>query len=155
VTEVETEVGTEATASVAKASKSIVPTKYAGKYKEGGSDELAKFINEQCTGKEGFEYTAFFELCKLNGIAAEKVDHYAGQVAEKRLGSQGRARMTLRNMLATFARKNGELINLKGEKVPVVIAKPALTGAAAKAVENAEAASEASADEDAEGENEE
>ena len=123
---------TEAPAEGEKKNKSIVPSKYAGRYKAGGSDALAAFINEQCKGKDGFEYPAFFELCKKNGIAEEKVDHYAGQVGENRHGSQGRARMTLRNMLATVARKNGKLLNLSGEEVAINIPKPALSGSAAK-----------------------
>ena len=121
----------------AKTTKSIVPAKYAGRYKAGGSDALASFINENCKGKDGFEYPAFFELCKKNGLDAAKVDHYAGQVSSTRHGSQGRARMTLRNMLATIARKNGKLVNLKGEEVAINLPKPQLTGAAAAAQANA------------------
>ena len=121
-----------------KTTKSIVPAKYAGRYKAGGSDALAAFINENCKGKDGFEYPAFFELCKKNGIDAAKVDHYAGQVSSNRHGSQGRARMTLRNMLATIARKNGKLQNLKGEEVAINLPKPALTGAAAAAASAAQ-----------------
>lgn len=137
-----------ATTEVAK--KSIVPAKYGDKYKNGGSDELAEFIKAQCSGKDGFEYTAFFQLCRLNGIADEKVAHYEGQVAAKDHGSQGRARMTLRNMLATFARKNGTLKRLDGTDVAVNIAKPAVSGAAAKAQETAQAsAGEADASEGA------
>src|SRR5215472_15206004 len=93
-----------------KVKKSIVPTRYAGKYKDGGNDELAKFINEECKDKDGFSYEKYAELCKLNGLPADKVDHYLRQVTvEKRLGSQGRMRMTLRNMLATIVRKDGML----------------------------------------------
>ena len=109
--------------------KSIVPAKYAGKYK-GANDALAEFIKEQCSGKDGFEFTAFFTLCRKNGIAEDKVAHYEAQVAEKRHGSQGRARMTLRNMLATIARKEGKLVGLNDEEVAIEIAKPTLTGAA-------------------------
>lgn len=123
-----------------KTTKSIVPSKYAGKYKTGGDDELAKFIKDQCSTQEGFNFDKFFELCAKNGIAQEKVDHYAGQVAEKRHGAEGRARMTLRNMLATFARKNGKLVGLDGEEVEVNLPKPALTGAAKAAAEKSEAA---------------
>src|SRR5580765_2355176 len=90
-----------------KKPKSIVPAKYAGRYKGGGSDSLADFINEQCKGKDGFEYPAFFELCRLNGVSEEQIQKYQEQIAEKRHGSQGRTRMTLRNMLATVARNNG------------------------------------------------
>jgi hypothetical protein len=118
-----------------KVSKSIVPAKYAGKYKDGGSDALALFIKEQCVTKEGFSYSNFFDLCLENGIAKEQVDKYASQVEAKKLGSQGRARMTLRNMLATIVRKDGKLRDLEGDDVEIELPKPALTGAAAKAAE--------------------
>ena len=120
-----------------KETKSIVPAKYAGRYKAGGSDALAAFINENCKGKDGFEYPAFFELCKKNGIDEAKVDHYAGQIKDNRHGSQGRARMTLRNMLATIARKNGKLQNLNGEEVAINLPKPTVSGAAASAAQAA------------------
>ena len=97
-----------------KKTKSIVPAKYASRYKDGGEDALAAFIKEQCNGKDGFEFTAFFDLCRKNGLPEEKVAHYQGQVAEKRHGAEGRARMTLRNMLATLVRKNNKLVNLSG-----------------------------------------
>jgi hypothetical protein len=135
----EVAIGAPAEAEGKKETKSIVPAKYAGRYKAGGSDALAAFINEQCKGKDGFEYSAFFELCKKNGIEETKVDHYAGQVKDSRHGSQGRARMTLRNMLATIARKNGKLVNLAGEEVAINLPKPALSGAAATASEKSAA----------------
>ena len=113
-----------------KTTKSIVPARYANKYKGGGNDVLAEFIKSQCIGKEGFEWEAFFELAKKNGVDAAKVDHYAQQVAEKRHGAQGRARMTIRNMLATPARKNGKLVGLDGNEVEIDLPKPALSGAA-------------------------
>lgn len=122
------------------AKKSIVPAKYGNKYKNGGSDALATFINDQCSGKEGFEYPAFFTLCRKNGLDETKVAHYEGLVAEKAHGSQGRARMTLRNMLATIARKDGKLVGLDGNETAIDLPKPALTGAAAAAKEAAEQA---------------
>ena len=125
--------------TAAKTTKSIVPSRYAGRYKAGGSDELAEFIKTQCNGKEGFEFPAFFQLCRKNGLPEEKVAHYEGQVAAKRHGAEGRARMTLRNMLATIARKNGKLVGLNGEEVGITLAKPALSGAAAEAKAAAEA----------------
>lgn len=128
----------ETAADAPKSTKSIVPAKYAGKYKDGGSDALAEFIKGQCTGNDGFEFPAYFELCKKNGIAVEKVDHYAKIVADKAHGGEGRARMTLRNMLATFARKNGKLIALDGTEVAIDLPKPAVSGAAAKAQADAE-----------------
>lgn len=130
--------------------KSIVPSKYAGKYKGGGSDALAAFINEQCTGKEGFEFSAFFALARKNGLPEEKVSHYEGQIAEKRHGAQGRARMTLRNMLATIARKNGKLVGLNGEETDIDLPKPAVTGAAARAQEQAAESDSAGGEDDGE-----
>lgn len=97
--------------------KSIVPSKYGTKYKKGGTDDLAKFINTQCTAEGGFSFDRFFQLCNVNGVDAAKVAHYKQQVDEKRHGAPGRARMTLRNMLATPARKNGGLNGLDGEFV--------------------------------------
>lgn len=120
-----------------KTTKSIVPSKYAGRYKNGGEDELANFIKSQCTTQQGFEFDRFFQLCRLNGIAEDKVAHYQGQVAEKRHGAEGRARMTLRNMLATFVRKNGKAVTLEGTEVPVSLPKAALTGAAKAAQDRA------------------
>jgi hypothetical protein len=126
----------DATDATVVAKKSIVPAKYAGKYKDGGSDALATFINEQCKTKEGFDYGLFFDLCINNGLDAAKVNHYKDQVlVEKRLGSQGRARMTLRNMLATIARKDGKLRGLDGKEHAIDLPKLALTGSAAKAAE--------------------
>jgi len=113
-----------------KTTKSIVPSKYAGRYKNGGEDPLALFIKEQCATPDGFSFTKFFELMSANGIADEKVKHYMGQVAEKRHGAEGRARMTLRNMLATIVRKNGKAISLDGSEVEINLPKLALTGAA-------------------------
>lgn len=136
-----------AAANTPKTSKSIVPTKYGSKYKGGGTDELAAFINKQCVGKDGFEYPAFFELCKKNGLDGAKVDHYSAQVAEKRHGSQGRARMTLRNMLATIARKNGKLIAIDGSEVEVTLPKTVLAGAAAEAKAKADTATTETASE--------
>ena len=125
----------EQTATEAKTTKSIVPAKYAGRYKNGGTDELANFIKEQCMEDNTFSFDKFFDLMEKNGIAKDKVDHYASQVNEKRHGAQGRARMTLRNMLATFVRKNGKAIALDGSEVTVTLPKPALTGAAKAAQE--------------------
>jgi len=120
-----------------KTTKSIVPTKYAGRYKNGGEDALANFIKDQCTTQEGFQFDKFFDLCRKNGIAEDKVAHYQGQVAENRHGAQGRARMTLRNMLATFVRKNSKAVALDGSEVPLSLPKAALTGAAKAAQDRA------------------
>lgn len=125
--------------------KSIVPSKYAGRYKNGGEDALANFIKEQCATQEGFSFERFFQLCLRNGIAEDKVAHYAQQVQEKRHGAEGRARMTLRNMLATFVRKNGKATALDGQEVPLSLPKATLTGAAKAAADKASAAEEAQA----------
>jgi hypothetical protein len=118
-----------------KTTKSIVPSKYSGRYKNGGEDPLALFIKEQCATPEGFNFGKFFDLCSKNGIADEKVDHYRNQVSERRHGAEGRARMTLRNMLATLVRKNGKAIGLDGSEVAINLPKPALTGAAKAAAD--------------------
>jgi hypothetical protein len=125
----------ETTETEPKTTKSIVPSKYSGRYKNGGEDELAQFIKAQCVVEGNFSFDKFFELCSANGLPQEKVDHYKGQVGEKRHGAEGRARMTLRNMLATIVRKNGKAIGLDGSEVPVNLPKPALTGAAKAAAE--------------------
>ena len=128
----------DVTDTTTKSTKSIVPSKYAGRYKNGGEDPLAVFIKEQCTTPDGFSFEKFFHLCKENGVAEDKVEHYKAQVAEKRHGAEGRARMTLRNMLATFARKNGKLVDLDGNEVEISLPKAALTGAAKVAVDKAQ-----------------
>jgi hypothetical protein len=130
----------------AKVKKSIVPAKYAGRYKDGGNDALAGFINDICRGKEGFDYAKFFELCRENKLPEEKVAMYEGQVEAKRLGSQGRARMTLRNMLATIVRKEGKLRDLEGDDFDIELPKVALAGAAATAKAKQETASESTAE---------
>jgi hypothetical protein len=129
-TETKTDTAQQAAPAVETKTKSIVPSGWKPKH-----DELSKFIDAQCTGKDGFEMTAFFQLCRKNGIDEAKVKHYEDLVAAKAHGIQGRAKMTLRNMLATPARKNGKLTALDGTETPINIAKPAVSGAAAKAQE--------------------
>ena len=126
---------TQAEAPATEKSGSIVPKKYAGRYKNGGTDELATFIKEQCSSEGNFSFERFFELMATNGLPTEKVEHYKAQVAEKRHGAEGRARMTLRNMLATLVRKNGKAIGLDGSEVAISLPKPALTGAAKAAAD--------------------
>jgi hypothetical protein len=120
-----------------KESKSIVPARYAGKYKNGGSDALSEFIKAQCGDDKGaFSFDKFFQLCRANGIAEEQVAKYEGQVNEKRNGAPGRARMTLRNMLATKVRKDGKLQTLEGADAEVTLPKVASAPkAAAEGVE--------------------
>lgn len=131
-----------ATEASAPAKKSIVPSKYSGKYKDGG-DTVAQFVKEQSSGKEGFEFGAFFSLCRKNGIEEAKVAHYESLVADKanNHGIEGRARMTLGNMLRAKARKNGKLVGLNDAETTFDIPKPAVTGAAAAAQETAAEAS--------------
>jgi hypothetical protein len=118
-----------------KTTKSIVPSKYSGRYKNGGEDPLAVFIKEQCVREGTFSFEHFFELMEKNGVPNEKVEHYRNQVSEKRHGAEGRARMTLRNMVATIVRKNGKAVGLDGEEVAINLPKPALSGAAKAAAE--------------------
>jgi hypothetical protein len=116
-----------------KVTKSIVNPKYAGKYKGGNEDALAQFINDQCKGSDGFDYNSFFELSLKNGVPQEQIDKYRPQIEEKRHGSQGRTRMTLRNIIATNVRKTGKAIALDGTEVSLHLDKPQVTGAAATA----------------------
>jgi hypothetical protein len=47
--------------------------------------------------------------------------------------------MTLRNLLASIARKQGHLVDLNGQEHPLNVPKPPTTGAARKAQETAAA----------------
>jgi len=118
----------------AKTRKSIVPAGWVSK-----GDALRTFIQEQCKSKDGFDYNLFFQLCRNNGLPEEQVAKYEEQVLiEKRLGSQGRAVMTLRNMLATIARKDGKLKDLDGDEIDMELPKAALGGAAKAAADKRE-----------------
>jgi len=121
-----------------KTTKSIVPSKYSGRYKNGGEDSLAQFIKSQCTEDGNFSFRRFFQLCRDNDLPEEKVAHYEGQVAEKRHGAEGRARMTLRNMLATIVRKHNKAKGLDGVEVELNLPKPTLSGAAKAAADKGE-----------------
>lgn len=138
-----TQVGAAATGEAPKAVKSIVPSKYAGKYKDGGTDALATFIKEQCTVDNVFSFDRFFELCKANGIAEAEVNKYKEQVDAKKGGAAGRARMTLRNRLTPIARKGEGMKGLDGEtydvKLPPAPAREKVETASAPATENAAA----------------
>jgi hypothetical protein len=112
------------TSTEEKVQKSIVPSKYAGRYRRGGSDALAAFINEQCTVDGKFSFDKFWDLCRANELPETEVEKYADQVADKKFGAPGRARMTLRNRLAAIARKEGGLKNLKGRTVPISLTRP-------------------------------
>lgn len=125
--------------------KSIVPSKYAGRY-NNPIDDLSKFITDQCTGASGFEFTAFFELCRKNKLPEDKIAVYEKAIADKAHGAQGRARMTLRNMLAPIARRTSKLVGLSGEEFEVIMPALSPSGAAAKPAEAAKAAKPAEAD---------
>lgn len=133
-----------------KETKSIVPAKYAGKYKGGGQGATSDFIRATCGEGDKFEYPAFFSLCRKNGIAEDKVALYEGQVESKTQGANGRARMTLGNMLRALARKNQKLVNLADEEVEVAEPAAKLTGAAAAAAAKADEVSQAPAEQDEE-----
>lgn len=135
---VETPVTAEAAATTEK--KSIVPPKYNdGRYKNGGNDPLAEFIKGIAYDKGELVESTFFELARKNiggSLTEEKIAHYEAQCTDKRQGAAGRARMTIGNMLRSIARKQGFLLNLSGDKVEITgLAKPAVSGAAAKAQE--------------------
>lgn len=87
-----------------KVKKSIVPNKYAGKYKKP-ADELAVFIEVHCNNGDKFDSSKFFDLCRANGIDEAHIKPYEMAVNAKEHGAIGRARMTLRNRLASVVRK--------------------------------------------------
>lgn len=123
-----------AAADANKETKSIVPGKYAGKYKPGGAAydaPLATFIREQCGEADKFEFDSFFNLCKLNGIADDKIAVYKAAVDEKKNGANGRARMTLANMLRAIARKNQKLVGLDKKEHAVLEPQIVASGAVA------------------------
>ncbi len=115
-----------------KERKSIVPAGWKSK-----NDVLKQFVDEQSTGKDGFEYTAFFALCRKSGIPEAEVAKYEGVVASNAHGGKGRAKMTLRNMLVPIIRKSGKAIGLDGTEHSMDLPKAPVSGAAAKAKEAA------------------
>lgn len=132
-TETETTTTTETPATEPAKTKSIVPAGWKSK-----NDDLKQFIDKECADDKGaFTFDKFAELAKKNGVDAAKVDHYIGVVASKAHGAEGRAKMTVRNMLATLVRKNSKIVGLDGTETPMTLAKPAVSGAAAAAKEAA------------------
>lgn len=124
--------GNPETEGEVKENKSIVPSKYAGKYKDGGQGPLAEFIKAQCVDKTGdFSWANFFKIARDNGIDDAKVSTYEAAVAGNDNGGKGRARMTIGNMLRAIARKEQKLKGVNGKFVEVAEAKVELTGAAA------------------------
>lgn len=138
-----TDTNTSAETVETAAKKSIVPSKYNNKYKAGG-DTVSQFIKSQTEGS--LEST--FALCRKNGIPEDKVKHYEALFADKanNHGIEGRARMTLGNMLRSKARKEGKLLSLAGDAVEFTdLPKPVVSGAAAAAAAaSGEATTEAS-----------
>lgn len=124
----------ETVADAPKERKSIVPSGWKSK-----GDALKTFIDAQSSGKDGFEYPAFFALMRKNEVPEEKVAHYEAQVNENRNGARGRAVMTLRNILVPIIRKRGHAIGLDGSETPMDLPKPAPSGAAKAAKEKAAA----------------
>lgn len=124
-----------------KTPKSIVPSKFNdGRYKNGGSDPVAEFIKAKAYDKGQVVLSSLYALARANGIAEEQVAKYEAQteVEKPAQGAAGRARMTIGNMIRAKARKNGKLVDLSGnEELFEGLAKPALSGAAASAKENA------------------
>lgn len=106
-----------ATAETEKVKKSIVPTRYANKYKGGGDGPTSKFIKEHSQHDGEFSFDLFFGMCRANGVPEDKVKHYEDTLDNP--GVPGRARMTLGNMLRSTARKQQYLIGGDGEKVEV------------------------------------
>jgi hypothetical protein len=122
-----------------KTTKSIVPAKYAGKYKDPANDDaLRTFIKEQTYENGKVNLDKFYELCLANGVPAEQVTKYKTQTDAKVGGASGRAVMTLRNLMSTVARKGEGMKGLDGKTYDVKIAKAALTGAAADAAAKTE-----------------
>lgn len=126
-----------------KTVKSIVPTKYAGKYKSGQRDALGTFIDEQCVVDNAFSFDKFFDLCKANGIPEDEVNKYKVQVDAKVGGAAGRARMTLRNRLTPLARKGDGMKGLDGKTYDVKLPPVKASGAAAPKTETASETTEA------------
>lgn len=129
--EAETHTETASAAAEPTKTKSIVPAGWKSK-----NDDLKQYIDTACADDKGaFDFTKFADLAKANGVDAGKVDHYSGVVASKAHGAEGRAKMTVRNMLASIVRKNGKIVSVDGTETPMTLAKPAVSGAAAAAKE--------------------
>lgn len=133
--------------AAAAPAKSIVPARYAGKYKNGGSGPVPEFIKSQAYDQGAIVLESFWALCRKNELPEDKVEHYIQLVEDKAQGANGKARMTLGNMLAAKARKQGFLIDLAGNQVELDVPKPTLSGAAAKAAETKVADTEVANDE--------
>ena len=135
----------------AKEVKSIVPSKYAAKYKDPNNDDpLRTFIKEQCG--QPIDLSKFYALLRANGIAEEHIKKF--EVLTENLGNDdkgnpikpaggvaGRAVMTLRNRLTPIARTDKGIVGLDGKTYDVRLPPAPKTGAVAKAAE-AKAAAE-------------
>jgi hypothetical protein len=116
-----------------KERKSIVPAGWKSK-----NDELRQYVDKNCVTDGKFDFDKFFALAAKNGVPEEQVTKYKEVVASNAHGAQGRAKMTVRNMLANIVRKAGKLIDIDGNDVPMELPKPTLSGAAAKAKADSE-----------------
>lgn len=130
-----------------KTIKSIVPSKYASKYKDPSNDDaLRTFIKEQCGENGKINLPKFYELLRKNEIADEHIKKF--EVLTENLGNDekgnpikpaggvaGRAVMTLRNRLTPRARTDKGLIGLDGKTYDVRVAPAPKTGAVAAAAE--------------------
>lgn len=115
------EQNTDQTETQTAPSKSIVPSKYSGKYRTDKT-ELAKFIDTQTKGEDGKLSTDnLFALARANGIAEDKLTRYIDSVASGAHGAAGRSRMSIGNMLRSVAKKEGNLSDLQGQAHPLVI----------------------------------
>jgi hypothetical protein len=145
---------TENTAAGAEASgeakeiKSIVPSKYAAKYKDPKNDDpLRSFIKEQCGSP--IDLVKFYALLRANGIGDEHIKKFEAITTDLPEGTKpaggvaGRAVMTLRNRLTPIARSDKGIVGLDGKTYDVKLPPAPKTGAVAKAAEAKEAANQA------------
>lgn len=142
-------------AAEAKEVKSIVPSKYAAKYKDASNDDpLRTFIKEQCG--HPIDLVKFYALLRANGVADEHIKKFEdvtiglgndekGNPVKPAGGVAGRAVMTLRNRLTPIARKGEGVKGLDGVTYDVRLPPAPKTGAVAKAAEAKAAASEENA----------
>lgn len=134
----------------AKEIKSIVPSKYAAKYKDPSNDDpLRKFIKEQCGTP--IDLVKFYALLRANSVGNEHIEKFEAVTTNLPEGQKpaggvaGRAVMTLRNRLTPIARSDKGLVGLDGKTYDVKLPPAPKTGAVAKAAEAKAAASEQNA----------
>lgn len=152
--ETTTEAVAGAGAEGSKEVKSIVPTKYASKYKDPANDDaLRTFIKEQCGENGKINLPKFYALLRANGVADEHIKKFEdltenlgndekGNPIKPAGGVAGRAVMTLRNRLTPIARSDKGIVGLDGKTYDVKLPPAPKTGAVAKAAEAKEAAAQ-------------